>query len=95
MSEGPHGAAAEAAAWMRARLAKVAEPPRDPGQMADTDHLTYDLAIDSLAFIEVMVDFEDAFGVRLPEADLLPARYATVGDLTRYASQLCDHDGMV
>lgn len=94
MTEIPERSAAQVAAWVIARLAKAAEPPRDRSQVRLTDHLTYDLAIDSLAFIELMVDFEDAFGVRLAEADLLPGRYATVGDLTSYAGELCDHGEM-
>jgi acyl carrier protein len=73
--------------WFRNRLAKAAEPPRDPAAVHATDHLRDDLAIDSLAFIELMVDFEEAFGVRLDEKDLLPSRYQTVKDLTSWVSQ--------
>ena len=74
-------------AWFRDRLAKAAEPPRDPAGVHATDHLRDDLAIDSLAFIELMVEFEEEFGVRLNERDLLPSRYQTVDDLISRASQ--------
>lgn len=74
-------------AWLRDRLAKSAEPPRDPSAIQAADHLRDDLAIDSLAFIEMMVDFEEAFGTRLDENDLLPGRYRTVHDLISHVSQ--------
>ena len=75
------------AAWFCEQLAKAAEPPRDPFGVQVTDNLRDDLAIDSLAFIELMVDFEEAFGVRLDEGDLLSERYNTVQDLISHASQ--------
>lgn len=75
------------AAWFRDRLAKAAEPPRDPAGVQAADHLRDDLAIDSLAFIELMVDFEESFGARLDESDLLPGRYDTVHDLISHVSQ--------
>lgn len=80
------------ATWVRDRLAKAAEPPRDPVGVQATDHLRDDLAIDSLAFIELMVDYEETFGVRLDESDLLPGRYTTVYDLISHVSQRLDVD---
>jgi len=73
--------------WFRERLAKAAEPPRDPAAVRVTDNLRDELAIDSLAFIELMVDFEEAFGIRLDEGDLLGERYDTVGDLVSHVSE--------
>lgn len=75
------------AAWFCEHLAKVAEPPRDPASVQAADNLRDDLAIDSLAFIELMVEFEEAFGVRLDEGDLLGERYSTVLDLISHVSQ--------
>lgn len=80
------------AAWFRDRLGRAADPPRDPAGVQAADHLRDDLAIDSLAFIELMVDFEDAFGARLAESDLLPGRYTTVQDLISHVSQRLDVD---
>jgi acyl carrier protein len=81
-------------AWFREQLAKIAEPPRDPAGVRVTDNLREDLGVDSLAFIELMVDFEEAFGLRLDEGDLLGERYCTVGDLvshmTGYLAQACE-----
>jgi acyl carrier protein len=74
-------------AWLCERLAKAAEPPRDPASIQHTDNLRYDLAIDSLAFIELMVDLEEKFDVRLDEGDLLSDRYATVHDLISHVCQ--------
>lgn len=83
----PGPADGAAVVWFRDRLAKAAEPPRDPVGVQATDHLRDDLAIDSLAFIELMVEFEEAFGVRFDERDLLPSRYQTVTDLISRARQ--------
>jgi acyl carrier protein len=74
------------AAWLRHRLAKAAEPPRDSADIQGQHHLRDDLAIDSLAFIELMVEFEEAFELRMDEGDLLLGRYETVQDLISRAS---------
>jgi acyl carrier protein len=78
MNDPPEGTPA---AWFHDRLAKAAAPPRDSAGVHAADRLREDLAIDSLAFIELMVDFEETFGVRLNERDLLADRYDTVQDL--------------
>ena len=41
-----------------------------------------DLGLDSLSMIEVAVDAEDAFGIRIPDDDV--ERFVTVGDVVDY-----------
>ncbi len=67
--------------WLTGRLAKAAEPSRNPEEIQLTDRLRDDLVIDSLAFLELMVDLEDVFGARMDEGDLLLGGYETVDDL--------------
>jgi acyl carrier protein len=71
--------------WLYDRLGKAA--PRDGTPVRRDDHLRDDLAIDSLAFIELMVDFEETFQVEIDLADLLPSRYETVDDLVSHIAK--------
>jgi acyl carrier protein len=44
-----------------------------------------DVGVDSLAIVEMLMDLEDRYGVRLSQDDLRKAR--TVGDLVRLCTQ--------
>ncbi|MEV0227371.1 acyl carrier protein [Streptomyces sp. NPDC050704] len=74
-------AAGDVDAWVVRKLAVLSIPPRPPGEITAQQSLTEDLGVDSLAFIEALVSFEEEFGVRLDEDRLLLSSYATVQDL--------------
>jgi acyl carrier protein len=44
-----------------------------------------DLKADSLDLVELVMEFEDHFGVQIPEAD--QAKIATVGDAVKYITE--------
>ncbi|MEU7275895.1 acyl carrier protein [Streptomyces asiaticus] len=67
--------------WLTERLSALSSPPRPAADLSLGAHLRDDLGVDSLAFIELMVGFEQQFDLRLDEGDLLPSRYSTVGDV--------------
>lgn len=71
-------------AWMVRKLAVLSIPPRSAHEITPRQSLTEDLGVDSLAFIEALVCFEEEFAVRLDEERLLLSSYTTVKDL-------CDH----
>ncbi|MEV5884503.1 acyl carrier protein [Streptomyces sp. NPDC052020] len=75
--------------WITERVAAISVPPRTAAEIHDTQSLTDDLGVDSLAFIETLVAFEEKFGVRLDEERLLLFSYDTVGDLTDHLIRTC------
>ncbi|MFF0223187.1 acyl carrier protein [Streptomyces sp. NPDC004629] len=74
----------EVDAWIVRKLADMSIPPRAAEEIAAQQSLTDDLGVDSLAFIEALVSFEEDFGVRLDEERLLLSSYARVQDLIDY-----------
>lgn len=52
-------------------LCRCARPPRQPSEVQPEHLLVDDLAIDSLAFIEALIELENEMGVQLDESDLL------------------------
>ena len=55
-------------------------------QIALTSRLVEDLGADSLDVVELIMAFEDEFGVSLPDEDI--ASLKTVGDIVNYISKL-------
>ena len=49
-------------------------------EIAPSDTLKEDLALDSLSMVMLLVDIEDAFGIELDESDLNPLDLITVED---------------
>ncbi|MFJ1787008.1 acyl carrier protein [Streptomyces anulatus] len=72
------------AVWAVRKLAVLSIPARPEEEITPGQSLAEDLGVDSLAFIEALVSFEEEFGVRLDEDRLLLSSYDTVQDL-------CDH----
>ncbi|ATL25043.1 acyl carrier protein [Streptomyces formicae] len=70
--------------WVVRQLAVLSIPPRPAEEITAQQSLTEDLGVDSLAFIEALVSFEEKFGVRLDEDRLLLSSYAKVQDLADY-----------
>ncbi|MWC29847.1 phosphopantetheine-binding protein [Paenibacillus sp. MMS18-CY102] len=59
-----------------------------PEQLKETDRLYHDLNIDSIMVLQLVVDLEEVFGVTVPEEDLDPAVFETVGTLVSFIEQL-------
>ncbi|MFB6849009.1 acyl carrier protein [Streptomyces sp. NPDC056373] len=76
-------------AWITEKLAAISIPPCPAEEVDDSQSLTEDLGVDSLAFIETLVAFEAEFGVRLDEERLLLFSYDTVGDLADHLTRTC------
>ena len=55
-------------------------------QIALTSRLVEDLGADSLDVVELIMAFEDEFGVSLPDEDI--ASMKTVGDIVNYINKL-------
>lgn len=55
-------------------------------QITKTSRLVEDLGADSLDVVELIMAFEDEFGVSLPDEDI--ASLKTVGDIVSYINKL-------
>ncbi|HZG04296.1 MAG TPA: acyl carrier protein [Streptomyces sp.] len=75
--------------WIIERLAQLSTPQRPVPSITGDQSLTEDLGIDSLAFIETMVAFEEKFDVRLDEDRLLLSAYTTVDELVGHLTSAC------
>lgn len=51
-----------------------------------TSRLVEDLGADSLDFVELVMAFEDEFGITLPDEDV--GKLKTIGDIVEYISKL-------
>lgn len=54
----------------------------DAAEVVDSASLIDDLGADSLSVMELMIAFDDEFGVEVPEEDY--EKLITVGDLVKY-----------
>ena len=59
---------------------------KKPDQITMTSRLVEDLGADSLDVVELIMAFEDEFGVSLPDEDI--AAMKTVGDVVTYINKL-------
>ena len=55
-------------------------------QILPTSRLVEDLGADSLDVVELIMTFEDEFGIALPDEDV--AKLKTVGDITTYINNM-------
>ena len=55
---------------------------KDKAQVTDDASLVDDLGADSLSVMELMIAFDDEFGVEVPEEDY--DKLITVGDIVKY-----------
>lgn len=59
---------------------------KKPEQITLSSNLVEDLGADSLDVVELIMAFEDEFGVSLPDEDI--AQMKTVGDIVNYIDKL-------
>ena len=59
-----------------------------PEQLKDDDRLHDDLNIDSIMVLQLIVDVEERFEVTVPEEDVDPEVFKTVGSLVTFIQQL-------
>ncbi|MEO1001849.1 MAG: acyl carrier protein [Cyanobacteria bacterium J06638_7] len=63
----------------------------DPEQITPEARLIEDIGIDSLGFYEILIEADEALGIKIREEDLLGFR--TVGDVQRHLESLERDDG--
>ncbi len=76
-------AESELAALVRAALNDVADAEL-PAELSDEARLIEDVGLDSLTITEFVFFFEDVFGLKITNADMVGLR--TVGELKRFLS---------
>jgi aryl carrier protein AsbD len=59
-----------------------------PDQLMESNRLFEDLNIDSIMVLQLIVYIEEAFGVQVPEEDVDPAAFQTVGLLIAFIQGL-------
>jgi acyl carrier protein len=59
-----------------------------PDRLLETDRLFEDLSIDSIMILQLIVYIEEAFGVQVPEEDVDPAAFQTVGSIVAFIQGL-------
>jgi acyl carrier protein len=57
-------------------------------QLNETDRLYEDLNIDSIMVLQLMVYVEEAFDISIPEEDVDPAVFQTMGSLITFIQEL-------
>lgn len=72
---------------IRAGLAEIVEEVAgiNPAEVTIEKSFVDDLDIDSLAMVEIAVQAEDKFGVKIPDEEL--ANLKTVGDAVKYIAE--------
>ena len=68
----------------RIRTHLAAELEVDPGRIGDGTRFKEDLRADSLHLVELVVELEDSYGVKIPDDDA--ARILTVGQAADYVA---------
>ncbi len=57
----------------------------DEGQLAEAANFINDLGADSLDIVELIMAFEDGFGIEIPDEDA--EKIQTVGDVVKYIEE--------
>jgi len=60
---------------------------RSPARLRDEDSLTYDLGIDSLGMVQLVVALEKEFEICIDDRDLSLDTFASVGSVVRYVAE--------
>jgi len=61
----------------------------DKTPIAGNDTLQYDIGLDSLAMVMLLVSIEDSFGFELNESDMNPFDLVTVNDVVNLIRRYC------
>lgn len=61
----------------------------DKAFIASNDTLQYDIGLDSLAMVMLLVSIEDTFGFELNESDMNPFDLVTVNDVINLVRKYC------
>ncbi|MFD0697443.1 phosphopantetheine-binding protein [Paenibacillus sp. GCM10027628] len=59
-----------------------------PKQLSETDRIYEDLNIDSIMVLQLMVYIEETFHVSIPEEDVDPSVFQTLGSLVSFIQEL-------
>jgi len=69
MSEIKNNISAMSDAELRNAIKKIVEDTLKSGEIAENAHFDEDLKIDSIAKMELLMAFEDEFGVEIPDSE--------------------------
>ncbi|MBN2353511.1 MAG: hypothetical protein JXD23_13140 [Spirochaetales bacterium] len=59
-----------------------------PAELKETDRIYEDLGIDSIMVMQIMVGLEETFGISVPEEEIDPAHFGTVGSVVSFILEL-------
>ncbi len=54
----------------------------DPAKITESTNIQEDLGADSLDIVEIIMDFENEFGLSIPDEDIMKLK--TIGDAIKY-----------
>jgi acyl carrier protein len=74
----------EIEAMVRDRIGRISIPKRAAAEIGLSDSLDEDLRVDSLGFIELLIELEKTFGFECAEDFLLLDAYPSVGAMVDY-----------
>lgn len=72
---------------LRALMADMMEV-EIPAELKETDRIYDDLGIDSIMVMQLMVGMEETFNITVPEEEVDPANFSTVGNLVSFIEGL-------
>lgn len=62
-----------------------------PGNVTEASRVYQDLFIDSIMVLQLIVYVEEEFGISVPEEDVDPAVFQTLGSLVTFIEELRQH----
>lgn len=60
----------------------------DPSEIKDSDNLYNVLGIDSLDYIEIIIEIEEYYHISIPDEDVKPSIDTSVGDIVTYLENI-------
>src|SRR5437773_10407534 len=71
-------------------LARISTPPRAPSDIEEDLSLQSNLNIDSLGFIELIINIENTYGIRFNDEHTEITSFTTVASLVAYITKALD-----
>ncbi|HEX2095576.1 MAG TPA: acyl carrier protein [Longimicrobiaceae bacterium] len=79
---------AEITPFILQTIARISIPPRDPSEVRPTDSLERDLNVDSLGFIELVIEIENTFGMQFEDDYVFVQAHPSVQALIDYVAEV-------
>lgn len=75
---------------VREALGGISKPPREPTEIEASDRLEEDLNVDSLGFIEFIIEVENRLGLTFEDDQVFVEAYGDVGELVEYVNEFAE-----